>query len=230
LAPPRATSTESKDLGHELSWWYRYASGVSGPRRLGILGGTFDPVHVGHLVAAVNARHELSLDRVLLVVANEPWQKVGTRPVSPAADRLALVEAAVEDVEGLEASGIEIERGGPSYTADTVSELAMAYPGTGLYLIVGADAAAALDSWERLDEVRSKVVLVVVNRPGTTIYDSAKSSPLQGWDYRMVEVPALEISSTELRDRVAAGRPLDFLVPMPAIRQIREHGLYGVTR
>lgn len=202
---------------------------MSSPRRLGILGGTFDPVHVGHLVAAVNARHELSLDRVLLVVANEPWQKVGTRPVSPAADRLALVEAAVEGVEGLEASGIEIERGGPSYTADTVSELAMRYPSTGLYLIVGADAAAGLDSWERLDEVRSKVVLVVVNRPGTTIYASAKSSPLQGWDYRMVEVPALEISSTELRDRVASGRPLDFLVPMPAIRQIREHGLYGVT-
>jgi len=203
---------------------------VGKPRRLGLLGGTFDPVHVGHLVAAVNARHELSLDRVLLIVANEPWQKVGMRPVSPARDRLALVEAAVEGVEGLEASGIEIERGGLSYTADTVAELEARWPGTELHLIVGADAAAGLKGWERLEEVRSRVVLVVVNRPGTTIDASAPDSPLKGWDLRMVEVPALEISSTELRDRVASGRPLDFLVPMPAIRQIREHGLYGVTR
>ncbi len=216
--------------GSDLAGRSRYAAGVGNPRRLGLLGGTFDPVHVGHLVAAVNARHELSLDRVLLVVANEPWQKVGMRPVSPARDRLALVEAAVEGVEGLEASGIEIERGGPSYTADTVAELEARWPGTELHLIVGADAAAGLNGWERLEEVRSRVVLVVVNRPGTTIDASAPDSPLKGWDLRMVEVPALEISSTELRDRVASGRPLDFLVPMPAIRQIREHGLYGVTR
>jgi nicotinate-nucleotide adenylyltransferase len=200
------------------------------PRRLGILGGTFDPVHVGHLVAAVNARHELSLDRVLLVVANEPWQKVASRPVTPAVDRLALVEAAVEGVEGLEASGIEIARGGPSYTADTVAELAAQWPGTELNLIVGADAAAGLGGWERLEEVRSKVVLVVVNRPGTTIDATGPASPLEGWDVRMVEVPALEISSTDLRDRVATGRPLDFLIPMPAIRVIRQHGLYSMTR
>ena len=93
-----------------------------------------------------------------------------------------------------------------------------------------ADAAAGLDGWERLEDVRSKVVLVVVNRPGTTIDPTGPSSPLKGWDYRMVEVPALEISSTDLRDRVVSGRPLDFLVPMAAIRVIREHGLYPVTR
>lgn len=208
----------------------RYASSVRGPRRLGVLGGTFDPVHVGHLVAAVNARHELSLDKVLLVVANEPWQKVASRPVTPAAQRLALVEAAVEGVDGLEASGLEIERGGPSYTADTVAELEARWPGTELNLIVGADAAAGLDGWERLEEVRSKVVLVVVNRPGTTIDTSGPQSPLEGWNVRMVEVPALEISSTDLRDRVASGRPLDFLIPMPAIRVIRELDLYPVTR
>jgi nicotinate-nucleotide adenylyltransferase len=187
-------------------------------------------VHVGHLVAAVNARHELGLERVLLVVANEPWQKVGNRPVTPAADRLALVEAAVEGVEGLEASGIEIDRGGPSYTADTVAELEARWPGVELDLIVGADAAAGLGCWERIGEVRTKVVLVVVNRPGTTIDDSGPDSPLEGWDVRMVEVPALEISSTDLRDRVASGRPLDFLVPMPAIRVIRQRGLYPVPR
>ena len=117
-----------------LLWspWRGYASGDGGPRRLGILGGTFDPVHVGHLVAAVNARHELGLDRVLLVVANEPWQKVGSgrsrRPPTawPSWRRLS------SGVEGLEASGIEIERGGPSYTADTVAELEARWPGTEL--------------------------------------------------------------------------------------------------
>jgi len=200
---------------------------MGGPVRLGILGGTFDPVHAGHLVAAVNARHELELDLVLLVVANEPWQKVGSRPVTPAADRLALVEAAVDGVDGLEASAIEIARGGPSYTADTVAALRERYPAAELYLIVGADAAAGLGTWERIEEVRSQVVLVVVNRPGTTM---GRLALLQGWVARMVEVPALEISSTELRDRVASGRPLDFLVPMAAIRVIRERGLYSVPR
>ncbi|MGA3352333.1 MAG: nicotinate-nucleotide adenylyltransferase [Acidimicrobiales bacterium] len=203
---------------------------MSRPLRLGILGGTFDPVHVGHLVAALNAHHELGLDKVLLVVANEPWQKVQSRPVTPALERLALVEAAVEGIEGLEASGIEIERGGPSYTADTVAELEARWPGAELNLIVGADAAAALGSWERLEELRSKVVLVVVNRPGTTIEASVRNGLLEGWELRMVEVPALEISSTDLRDRVISGRPLDFLIPMPAIRLIREHGLYGMKR
>jgi len=175
----------------------------------------------------VNARHELKLDRVLLVVANQPWQKVGSRPLTPAVDRLALVEAAIRGVEGLESSGIEIERGGPSYTADTVAQLQAEWPGTELNLIVGADAAAGLGTWERIEEVRSKVVLVVVNRPGTMIDELSSESPLDGWDVRMLEVPALEISSTELRDRVASGRPLDFLTPMPAIRVIRERGLYS---
>ncbi|MGK2928931.1 MAG: nicotinate-nicotinamide nucleotide adenylyltransferase, partial [Acidimicrobiales bacterium] len=85
--------------------------------RIGVFGGTFDPPHVGHLVTAVNVRHALDLDRLLLVVANEPWQKVGSRPISAAADRLAMVEAAVAGVSGLEACAIEIERGGPSFTA-----------------------------------------------------------------------------------------------------------------
>ena len=200
------------------------------PRRIGIFGGTFDPVHVGHLVAAVNVRYEIDLDRVLLVVANEPWQKVGSRPLTPAEDRLAVVRAAVEGFEGIEASGIEIEHGGPSYTADTVAKIEAMSPGAELYLIVGADAAAGLSRWERIDEVRSKVVLVVVNRPGTTIEVDGPSSPLEGWDVRMVEMPALEISSTDLRDRVSCGRPLDFLIPVSAMHEIEERGLYDVTK
>jgi nicotinate-nucleotide adenylyltransferase len=195
------------------------------PERIGILGGTFDPVHVGHLVAAVNARHDLGLDRVLLVVANEPWQKVGARAVTPAAERLALVEAAVGDVEGLEASGIEIERGGVSYTADTVAALAGLYPGCELFLVVGEDVAGSLQSWERIDEIRGRVTLVIVSRPG----DFERPPPvLEGWRTEVVEIPALEISSTDLRERAATGRPLDYLVPEAAIHRLRERALYAV--
>jgi nicotinate-nucleotide adenylyltransferase len=197
------------------------------PERIGILGGTFDPVHIGHLVAAVNVRHALALDRVLLVVANEPWQKVGTRALSPAADRLDLVEASVADVEGVEASSLEIDRGGASYTADTVAELALRHPGAVLHLVVGEDVAAGLSTWERVEEVRDKVTLVVVTRPG----DFVRATPvLDGWDAVAVEIPALEISSTDLRDRAATGRPLDYLVPPAVIHRIRERALYSVGR
>jgi nicotinate-nucleotide adenylyltransferase len=106
--------------------------------RVGVFGGTFDPPHIGHLVVAVNVRHALRLDRVLLVVANDPWQK-STRAVSPAADRLALVEAAVGDVAGLEASAVEIERGGISYTADTLAQLHADSADRELFLVLGSD-------------------------------------------------------------------------------------------
>lgn len=183
-------------------------------------------MHVGHLVAAVNVRHEIGLDRVLLVVANEPWQKVGARPVTPAEDRLALVDAAVSSCPGVEASAIEIERGGVSYTADTVVELEARYPGAELHLVIGADVASSLDTWDRIDELRGRVRLVVVNRPGTMI----DARLLDGWEASVVEIPALEISSTDLRDRAASGRPLDFLVPVEAIRVLRERSLYVVER
>ena len=187
-------------------------------------------MHVGHLVAAVNVRHELGLDRVLLVVANQPWQKLGTRPMSDALDRLALVEAAVKGYPGLEASSIEIDRGGVSYTADTVAELSSSEPEASLFLIIGADVAAALGTWRRLEEVRRAVTLVVVNRPGNRLRHGGPGGPLAGFKVESVEIPALEISSTDLRDRAATGRPLDFLVPEEAIRVIRERNLYGGAR
>jgi len=187
-------------------------------------------VHVGHLVAAVNARYTLGLDRVLLVVANEPWQKVGVRAVAPAADRLAVVAAAVEGTEGIEASDLEVARGGVSYTADTVAELSAADPGVELFLVVGADVVGGLPTWERLEEVRDAVTLVVVNRPGTPRIAEGPGSPISGWRAVSIEMPALEISSTDLRERAADGRPLDYLIPGPAIRAIRERGLYAVGR
>lgn len=194
---------------------------ADGGERLGVLGGTFDPIHVGHLVAAVNARHALGLDRVLLVVANVPWQKAGRAGMAPAADRLAMVEAAVAGVEGVEASGIEIERGGDTYTADTLEALLAEDPARELFLVVGDDVAAELHTWRRPETVRDLATLVVVSRPGA---EPVRLGP--GWRHQRVEIPALDVSSTDLRARVAEGRPLDFLVPDGAIRCIRERGLY----
>jgi nicotinate-nucleotide adenylyltransferase len=193
--------------------------------RIGVLGGTFDPIHVGHLVAAVNARHALALDRVILMVANIPWQKAGQRTVSPAEDRLAMVEAAVGEVPGLEAGRVEVERGGVSYTADTLDELRRLRPDARLYLIVGWDVAAELTTWERWEELRDRATLVVVNRPG-----AGRPEGLDGWDVAEVTVPALEISSTDLRARAADGRPLDYLVPEAAVHCLRSRGLYAGGR
>jgi nicotinate-nucleotide adenylyltransferase len=197
---------------------------VTAPR-IGVFGGTFDPIHVGHLVAAVNVRHALRLDRLLLVVANLPWQKTGSRPITPAEDRLAMVEAAVGDMPGLEASRIEIDRGGPSYTADTLEEVAAASPGSELYCVVGADAARDLASWEEAERIGQLATLVIVNRPGVRV----PRAPT-GWRVEQVVVPALEVSSTDLRARVADGRPLDYLVPDAAVRCIRSRGLYAGGR
>jgi nicotinate-nucleotide adenylyltransferase len=190
-------------------------------RRIGVLGGTFDPPHVGHLVLAVNVRYELALDEVLLVVANDPWQKTAHQRVTPADVRLALVRAAVGDVEGLEASDLEVRRGGTTYTADTLADLTAAEPGAELFLILGSDAAAGLPTWERAEDVRRLASIVVATRPGAEQgAPPPASSPTPA-------APRLDVSSTDLRARVAAGRPLDFLAPPAVIECIREHRLYG---
>ena len=190
-------------------------------QRLGVFGGTFDPPHIGHLAAAVNVRHDLGLDRVLLVVNAVPWQKVGSRDISAAEDRLAMVEAAVADVDGLEVSRIEIDAGGASYTADTLATLRAEDPDRELFVILGSDAAAGLLTWERVDEVRDQATIVVVERPG-----APPVPPLPGWRWARVEVPSLEVSSTELRSRVQDGRPLDYLVTHEVVACIEERGLY----
>jgi nicotinate-nucleotide adenylyltransferase len=194
------------------------------PLRLGVFGGTFDPPHVGHLVTAVNVRYALDLDRVLLVVANVPWQKEGQREISDPEDRYALVGAAVRHVPHLEASRVELDRGGPSYTADTLAVLADAHPGAELFTILGSDVAAALSTWERHEEVVARSTLVVVDRPGT------KEELPDGVGWVRVEVPHLEVSSTDLRARVADGRPLDYLLTPAVIEGIRARGMYGAPR
>jgi nicotinate-nucleotide adenylyltransferase len=188
--------------------------------RIGLFGGTFDPPHVGHLVTAVNVRHALRLDLVILMVANVPWQKQGTRTISPADDRLAMVDAAVADVEGLVVGDLEVRRGGDSYTADTLAELARLHPAAELFTIVGDDAAAGIDTWARADEVAARSSLVVVDRPGIPVELPS------GYPWIRVEVPHLEVSSTDLRERVRDGRPLDYLITDPVQRIVRERSLY----
>lgn len=192
------------------------------PLRIGVFGGTFDPPHVGHLVTAVNVGHALDLDRVILMVANVPWQKVGTRTITPAADRLAMVHAAVADVTRLEAGDHEIRAGGESYTADTLARLGEQFPGAVLHTIVGDDAASKIRTWERVDEVLERSQMVVVDRPGDRVELD------ESIDWIHVEVPHLEVSSTDLRERCADGRPLDYLVTDPVLDVIRARGLYGV--
>jgi nicotinate-nucleotide adenylyltransferase len=195
--------------------------------RIGVFGGTFDPIHVGHLVAAVNARHAIQLDRVILMVANVPWQKVGQRVVTSAEDRFAMVEAAVGDVPGLEAGRLEIDRGGESYTADTIEELAAHHPDAELFLIVGWDVASELTGWDRWETIQRLATLVVVNRPGA---GRPKGLDDDGWRVAELVVPNLEISSTDLRARAANGRPLDYLVPEAAVHCLRSRGLYATNR
>lgn len=190
------------------------------PLRIGVFGGTFDPPHVGHLVTAINVRHSLALDRVLLMVANVPWQKLGTRSITPAADRLAMVTAAVARVPGLVPGDHEIRAGGPSYTADTLATLGAEHPGAELFTVLGDDAAAQIHTWERSDEVVERSRLVVVDRPG----EHVELDPTVDWI--RVEVPRIEVSSTDLRARWNDGRPLDYLVTDDVLEVVAERGLY----
>ena len=189
--------------------------------RIGLFGGTFDPPHVGHLVTAVNVRHALNLDIVILMVANDPWQKSGARDVTTAEDRFAMVEAAVSVVDGVVAGRDEIDRGGPSYTADTLAVLHQRYRDAEIFTIVGDDAAAKFGSWQRADEIAKQSTLVVVDRPGSPLL------PPSEFNWHRVEVPRLEVSSSDLRARFIDGRPLKYLVSDAVLQVIADRRLYG---
>ena len=191
-----------------------------GKSRIGILGGTFDPPHLGHLIVADQVLHALDLDEVILVPANEPWQKVGSRKITAAEKRLELTRAAVGDAAGLSVSGIELRLGGPSYTSVTLDALSEERPEAEWLVIVGADAAAGLDTWHNTERLRTQATIVVVNRPG------ADFQPPTGWSWELVEIPSVAISGTGLRRRIAQGISVNFLTPGPVIELIREWGLY----
>lgn len=193
------------------------------PLRLGVFGGTFDPPHRGHLAVARAARTVLGLDRVLLVVANDPWQKSPQRPVTAAPDRLALVRALVRDadgraLEGLEACDHEIRRGGPSFTIVTLRELAAAEPGSELFVVIGRDLVGGFPTWKESEEIERMATIVVADRPGHV------SGLRPGW--RSLEVEPVDVSSSELREMLRAGRDVADYVPAGVLAEIRSRGLY----
>jgi nicotinate-nucleotide adenylyltransferase len=192
-------------------------------RRVGLLGGTFDPPHVAHLVVAVEVREALGLDEVRLVVANDPWQKSALRRVTPAGTRLRLARAAVGDVPGLGVSDVEVRHGGPSYTTRTLRSLRADEPGTEWFLILGADAAARLDTWHDADDLLDLCTLVVVDRPGTPV---RLPLPAGSPPPERVAVTSLDVSSTDLRRRARTGRSVRFLVPDAVAAMITGEGLY----
>jgi nicotinate-nucleotide adenylyltransferase len=191
------------------------------PERWGILGGTFDPVHIGHVVAAVDVRAACGLDRVLIVPAGDPWQKRGLVVASPT-QRTAMAELACADLDGVEVSAVEVEREGASVTADTLE--ALAAPDRELYLLLGADAAANMPTWRRLEETRTLASVVVIERAG-----EHADPPGPGWRFEHVTIPRLDVSSSDIRGRIAEGRPIDGLTPPAVVQFIARERLYTLA-
>jgi nicotinate-nucleotide adenylyltransferase len=208
------------------------------PGRLGVLGGTFDPVHTGHLALAEEVREVLGLERVLFVPAGEPWQKEGTG-VTPAPIRLAMVERAVAGNQAFAVSRIEVDREGPTYTAETLEILASAERSAGrepdLWFICSAEVLAGLGTWRDPEHVLALARFAVVPRGGAAedlvIAEAAFDREFPGAAGRVVFLPGprLAISGTLVRARVAAGRPIRYLVPDPVAEAITEYALYRNT-
>lgn len=217
---------------------------VDQARRIGILGGTFDPVHEGHLAVARTVRARCGLDLVLLVPALAPPHK--DRPLTPFRHRAAMLEAAVADDPGLAVSLLEAERPAPSYTVDTLRELHNRLGHRQFFLIIGADMFAEIRLWYRFDELFALAHLVVVSRPGFPAEDiAARVADLPGpfshdpdrhlWQradgFRIFYLPdvAIQVSSSQVRSLLTQGKPAAALLPAPVRAYIREHCLYGMT-
>jgi len=188
-------------------------------RRIGLMGGTFDPIHVGHLAIAVEARHALGLDEVVFVPAGRPWQK---RAVAPAEDRYEMVCLAVAGTPGFAASRIEIDRDGPTYTVDTLRALRAEDPGAELWLLLGADALAGLDTWHEPDEVARLAKVAVAARPG-----GEPHTDVGGVAVTVLDLEPMEISSRDIRARLGRGDSVRGLVTPEVEAYIRAHGLYS---
>lgn len=186
---------------------------------VGVLGGTFDPIHLGHLAEAVAARDALALDLVLLVPAR-PWQKTA---VADESARLVMVELASAEVVGLDVSRVDLDREGPTYTVDTMRDLRAEFGnGTGFHFILGADALAGVATWHRADDLAGVTRFAALNRPGN---DLAVPALLAG-AVDVVEMEPIDVSSTDIRARVASGASIDGLVPASVAAYIHDHGLY----
>ena len=188
-------------------------------RRIGVMGGTFDPIHHGHLVAASEVAHQFSLDEVVFVPTGNPWQKSGE---SGAEHRYLMTVIATASNPRFRVSRVDIDRPGPTYTRDTLEDLREANPGAELFFITGADALAQILSWRDHDELWDLAHFVAVSRPGHVL----STAGLPSEDVSQLEVPALAISSTDCRDRVRRGHPVWYLVPDGVVQYIAKHHLY----
>jgi nicotinate-nucleotide adenylyltransferase len=189
--------------------------------RIGILGGTFDPIHMGHLVAASEVHTALNLDTVVFMPAGNPWQK-SDRVVSDAAHRLAMVRLAIQGDERFAASDTEIVRQGPTYSVDTVREWKAEHPADEIFWIVGGDALVRIPTWHRWDEFVAHVTIVCVDRAGVDV------APVDvPFAYVGVAMPQVRISATQLRSRFAGGVSSKYLVPDATIDYINDHELYA---
>ncbi|NTW96954.1 MAG: nicotinate-nucleotide adenylyltransferase [Oscillochloris sp.] len=201
---------------------------MTSARRVGIYGGTFDPIHIGHLVIAEDARYALGLDQVLFVPASRQPLKDETQGATPA-QRLEMVRLACASNPHFAASDVDLRRPPPSYTVDTLSSLrAEADPATELLFIIGADAARDMPRWYRAAEIIRLVRLAVIGRPGYSLDLADLEARLPGIGARctMIDGPRLDVSSSDLRARLAAGRPTRYQIPDPVLAYIAQHGLY----
>ncbi|WP_407659517.1 nicotinate-nucleotide adenylyltransferase [Lipingzhangella rawalii] len=194
--------------------------------RVGIMGGTFDPIHHGHLVAGSEVAHLFGLDEVVFVPTGQPWQKQG-KQVTPAEHRYLMTVIATASNPRFGVSRIEMDRSGPTYTIDTLRELRASYGSDiDLYFITGADALGAILGWRDAEELFELAHFVGCNRPGHKLSDPG----LPDGKVSLVEIPALAISSSECRSRVSAGEPIWYLVPDGIVQYINKTGLYREPR
>ncbi len=189
--------------------------------RVGVMGGTFDPIHHGHLVAASEVQTLFDLDEVVFVPTGEPWQK-DSASVSPAEDRYLMTVIATASNPRFTVSRVDIDREGPTYTIDTLRDLKAQRPDADLFFITGADALAQILSWKDVDELWELAGFIAVTRPGHELTD--RGLPVNR--VTLQEVPAMAISSTDCRERVAAGHPVWYLVPDGVVQYIAKYHLY----
>jgi nicotinate-nucleotide adenylyltransferase len=207
--------------------WRMQGGAVVAETRLGIFGGTFDPVHLGHLIIAEEFLHTLRLDRVLFLPTSRPPHKEG-QVVSPVADRVAMLTLAITGNPRFDLSLIDAEQTEPTYTADSLQRLAAAYPGSELIFLIGLDSLRDLPSWHEPERIVEQARLGVAGRPDVELDLDAvlDAVPAARGRLDMVDVPQIGISATDLRDRVRRGAPIRYQVPDPVERYIVEHGLY----
>jgi nicotinate-nucleotide adenylyltransferase len=191
-------------------------------KRIGVMGGTFDPIHHGHLVAASEVGHFFGLDEVIFVPTGQPWQK-SVRRISPAEDRYLMTVIATASNPRFSVSRVDIDRPGETYTIDTLRDLrAQRGPDAEFFFITGADALAMMISWRDADELFKMAQFVGCTRPGHQL----TLTNLPSDRISLVEIPALAISSTECRERVRAGQPIWYLVPDGVVQYISKRQLY----